>query len=210
VKVNLLRPDLPPRQPKVYAFVAVHFDDDLLDDVAALAERLRGDARLSGLTWSEPYALRATLHFFLNTTESIRARLAELVEELATTASSHVPAPRVRASRLHGFPTAESAHFVVLDLEDVGSVPYLSALQARAEAEAVALGAQPSTRLMAPYLKLGRASTPIDVSPFHDEAKLLSPGRVSAISLYVSSAVQDADVHNRYDRVLTVPLRADP
>jgi hypothetical protein len=134
VKVNLLRPELPaPRaRPKVYAFVAVHFDGDLLDDVAALAERLRGDARLSGATWSEPHALRATLHFFL--------------------------------------------HVVVLDLEDVGAAPYLTALQARAEAEAVALGAEPSTLVRPLFLKLARASTPVDVSAFADEGQDASPG----------------------------------
>lgn len=208
MRLNFLRPQRPPPPPKIHAFVAVHYDDEFLDEVAALAERLRGDPRLSAATWSRPRDLRTTIHFFLDTTEAKRARLPALVEELAAMASSAAPPALVRASRLHGFPSPESASFVVLDVEDVGPVPCLSALQARAEAESVALGYEASTRVAAPFFKLARIGTPVDVSGLADQARTLAPGRLSAISLYVSSAIQNGDVHNRYDRVATAPLRA--
>lgn len=207
MKVNLLRPPLPPRPQGIHAFIAVHYDDELLDEVAALAERLRGDPRLSGVSWDDVSALRTTVHFFLRTTEAKRARLRGLVEELAEMASSAAPWALVRPSRLHGLPTPERAHFVVLDVADVPPATCLAALRARAEAESVAFGSAPSTRAEPVVLRLARATSPVDLSGLTDIG-VLAPGRLSAISLYVSRAGQEGNVQNRYDRVMTAPLRA--
>lgn len=207
MKVNLLRPPLPPRPPEIHAFVAVHYDDELLDEVAALAERLRGDPRLSGASWDDPSALRTTLHFFLRTTEARRARLHGLVEELAEMASSAAPWALVRPSRLHGLPTSERAHFLLLDVADVPPATCLAALRARTEVESVAFGSAPSTWAQPLVLRLARASVPVDISGLPD-AGILAPGRLTAISLYVSRAGQEGNVQNRYDRVMTAPLRA--
>ena len=210
MKVNLLQPERPPPSPEIHAFVAVHYDDDLLDEVAALAERLRGDARLSGATWYDPNFYRSTIQFFLRTTEAQRARLLAFVDELAAMVSSSSSGPAlVRPARVNGLISAAEALVVVLDVEDVPPGTVLTALRARAEAEHIAFGHAPSTLLRPLSLLLARVRSPVDVSDLAGEAASLPTGRLTAISLYVSSAVQIGDVHNRYDRVMTVPLSPD-
>jgi 2'-5' RNA ligase len=208
VRLNLLRPERPPPPPKVHAFLAVHYDEEFLDEVAALAERLRGDARLSAATWVPAHAVDTTIHFFLDTREAQRVRLTAFVDELAALASE-LPAPlRVRASRLHGLPTADSAHFLVVDVEDDGPARTLTTLQARVEAEAVALGCKPQERPFATFLKLARVTPAVDVSGLAGAARSLPAARITAISLYASSPVQIGDVHNRYDCLATAELEA--
>ncbi len=208
MKVNLLQPERPPRPPEIHAFLAVDLDDELTDQVAALAERLRGDPRLSGATWGPPEAYQATLAFFLRTHEAQRQRLRAFVDELAASLTATGPSALVRVTRLHGLPTPDSANFLLLDLEDAGPEPYLSELVARAEVEHVAHGNAPTTRPFPTHLKLARMTPAVDVSELAGAARSLRPGRLVSLSLYVTSAVQDGEVHNRYDWVATAPLRA--
>lgn len=82
MRLNLLRPERKPPAPKVHAFLAVHYDEEFLDEVAALVERLRGDPRLSQAKWVSPSHLRTTINFFLATSEAQRdALLAAPSEE---------------------------------------------------------------------------------------------------------------------------------
>jgi 2'-5' RNA ligase len=83
VRVNLLRPERKPPEPRVHAFLGVHYDEEFLDEVAALVERLRGDPRLSDAKWVSPSHLRTTIKFFLATTEAQRQALLAVVDELA-------------------------------------------------------------------------------------------------------------------------------
>ena len=84
-------------------FLAVDFDGRFLDEVAALASRLRGDPRLSSARWAKPRdaAHHAALLRRHRATRSVDA-LCALVEELAGGASAWP----VRATAVHGFPDA--------------------------------------------------------------------------------------------------------
>jgi 2'-5' RNA ligase len=214
VRLNLLRPERPPPPPKVHAFLAVHYDEEFLDEVAALAERLRGDPRLSDAIWVSPSGLDTTIHFFLDTSEAQRRTLVALVEELAASAAAAGTATSalVRATKLHGLPSSDSAHFLILDVEAVEDVEggpgsLLGTLQARVEAASIALGYAPSRRPFPTHVKLARVTPAVAVSDHAEAARSLPRGRLTAISLHVSSPNQVGDVQNRYDVIASAPFR---
>jgi 2'-5' RNA ligase len=209
VRLNLLRPERKPPKPKVHAFLAVHYDEEFLDEVAALVQRLRGDPRLSDAKWVNPSHLQTTIKFFLDTSEAQRDALLAVVAELAAAgAASPALFARIRPSTLRGLPSAEKAHFLVVDIEDLPPGSLLGTLQARAEAAAVSLGYAPSTQPFPPQVKLARLTPAVDVSHLGDAARSLRPGRLTAISLHASSPDQIGDVQNRYEVIASARFRA--
>ena len=128
--------------------------------------------------------MHTTLRFFGDTSDAQRDALCALVQELADGASAWP----VRATAVHGFPGPSRAHVLVLDVVDgePGAAPRLGGLAARAEAAAVALGFARELRPYHAHLTLARMRKEVDVSSFAGEAASLTPGLVTAITLYAS------------------------
>jgi 2'-5' RNA ligase len=114
----------------IRTFLAVDFDGAFLDEVAALAERLRSDPRLSAARWAPRETLHATLRFFGDTSDAQVAALRTFAKELAAGSAPFA----VRAPWVHGFPARARANVLVLDI----AAGELAALATRAEARAVA------------------------------------------------------------------------
>ena len=193
----------------IRTFLAVDFDDPFLDEVAALAERLRGAPRLSAARWAARSTLHTTLRFFGDTDDRQLVALRALVGELAATTSSF----EVRASAVHGFPGRDRAHVLVLDVADAleGSSPslpgpILASLAARAESAAVSLGFAAESRPYHGHLTLARMRKAVDVSSFAGEAAALPLGHVTAITLYASSSSPNGAVYTPLERA-TLRLR---
>lgn len=96
----------------IRTFLAVDLDESFLDEVAALAGRLRGVPQLSAARWAARDTLHTTLRFFGDTTDAQVAALRALVKELAAGTRSFA----VRAPWVHGFPARARAHVLVLDV----------------------------------------------------------------------------------------------
>jgi 2'-5' RNA ligase len=184
-------------------FLAVDFDAAFLDDVAALAGRLRGDPRLSAARWAAHETLHTTLRFFGDTSDAQLPKLRALVNELAATASLSPASALVRVAAVHGFPERRRAHVLVLDVADAGSTPFLAPLAARAEAEAIALGFAAEARPYHAHLTLARMRQAVDVSPLAEEAATLPQGRATAITLYASNSSPNGAV---YTQLASAPL----
>ena len=170
-------------------FLAVDFDGAFLDEVAALASRLRGDPRLSTARWAKPETLHTTLRFFGDTSDAQQRALGDLVVELASSAKPL----SVRAPWVHGFPAAARANVLVIDVADADSK--LAAMAIRAEAVAIALGFAGESRLYHAHLTLARMRKPVDVSSLAGEAATLPPGQVTAITLYASRSGPEGAVY---------------
>jgi 2'-5' RNA ligase len=177
--------------------LAVDFDGPFLDEVAALANRLRGAPRLSSARWAARETLHTTLRFFGDTDDAQVEALCALVRALGRGAP---PSP-VRAPCVHGFPDPTRAHVLVLDIHDAGPAPFLADLAARAEATAVALGFAAETRAYHAHLTLARMRKAVDVASFADEAASLPPGRVTSITLYASTSSPSGAVYTPLERV---------
>ena len=185
----------------IRTFLAVDFDDPFLDEVAALAERLRGAERLEAARWAGRETLHGTLRFFGDTDDGQVAALRTLVKELGAGASSFA----VRAPSVHGFPKPARAHVLVLDLHDVdGEALTLTSLAARAEARAVSLGFAAESRRFHAHLTLARMRKAVDVSSLAGEAASLPLGRVTSITLYASSSSPNGAVYTPLERA-TLP-----
>jgi 2'-5' RNA ligase len=177
----------------IRTFLAVDFDGEFLDEVAALAERLRGAPRLSAARWAARETLHATLRFFGDTDDRQLVALRALVKSLAEEATSFA----VRAPEVHGFPDRARAHVLVLDV--LGDAT-LASLARRAEAAAVSLGFAAESRPYHAHLTLARMRKAVDVSSLAGEAASLPPGRVTAITLYASSSSPNGAVYTPLER----------
>lgn len=182
----------------IRTFLAVDFDDPFLDEVAALAERLRGAPRLSSARWAARATLHTTLRFFGDTDDRQLAALRVLVHELAAGA----PSFEVRAPSVHGFPQRDRAHVLVLDIDDVpdASLPKLSLFASRAEAAARSLGFAAESRPYHGHLTLARMRKAVDVSSLAGEAAALPPGHVTSVTLYASSSSPNGAVYTPLER----------
>jgi 2'-5' RNA ligase len=180
----------------IRTFLAVDFDAAFLDEVAALAERLRSEPRLSAARWAPRETLHATLRFFGDTSDAQVAALRTFVKELAAGTASFA----ARAPWVHGFPARARAHVLVLDI----AAGELASLATRAEALAVSLGFAAESRPYHAHLTLARMRKEVDVSSFAAEAASLPSGRVTAITLYASSSSPSGAVYTPLERV-TLP-----
>jgi 2'-5' RNA ligase len=186
----------------IRTFLAVDFDDGFLDEVAALADRLRAVPRLSAARWAARETLHTTARFFGDTDDRQLAALRALVHELA----ANVTALPVRAPSVHGFPERARAHVLVLDiadfLDEAAGAPgaTLASLAARAEARAVSLGFAAESRPYHAHLTLARMRKAVDVTSLTVEAALLPPGRATAITLYASSSSPNGAVYTPLER----------
>jgi RNA 2',3'-cyclic 3'-phosphodiesterase len=176
----------------IRTFLAVDFDEAFLDEVAALAERLRGAPRLSAARWAARDTLHTTLRFFGDTSDAQVAALRTFVKEVAAGTGSFA----VRAPWVHGFPARARAHVLVLDV----AAGELASLATRAEALAVRLGFAAETRPYHAHLTLARMRKPVDVSALAAEAASLPLGRVTAVTLYASSSSPDGAVYTALER----------
>jgi RNA 2',3'-cyclic 3'-phosphodiesterase len=173
-----------------------------LDEVAALAERLRGAPRLSRARWAAPATLHVTLRFFGETSDVQLAALRPLVVELAARVSRPL---RVRAPSVSGFPSPSRAHVLITEVEDDGT---LAELAARAEELAVALGFGPETRAYHPHLTLARMRQAVDVVELAGEGAALPSARVTAVTLYESKTGPAGPVYAPLERAALAA--ADP
>ncbi len=188
----------------IRTFLAVDFDDGFLDEVAALAERLRGGPRLSAARWAARETLHTTLRFFGDTDDRQLAALRVLVKDL----SAGTAAFTVRATEVHGFPQRKSAHVLVLDIADTAVTALgtprseLGSMASRAEATAVRLGFAAEDRPYHAHLTLARMRKPVDVSPLAVEAASVPPGRAIAVTLYASSSSPNGAVYTVLERAV--------
>ena len=188
----------------IRTFLAVDFDDAFLDEVAALAERLRGVPRLSAARWAARTTLHATLRFFGDTDDRQLEALRVLVKDL----SAGTAAFTVRATEVHGFPQRKSANVLVLDLADTAVTEIgtprseLGSMASRAEVTAVRLGFAAEDRPYHAHLTLARMRKPVDVSSLANDAATLPLGRVTAITLYASSSSPNGAVYTPLERAL--------
>lgn len=187
----------------IRTFLAVDFDDGFLDEVAALAERLRAVPRLSAARWAARDTLHTTLRFFGDTDDRQLVALRALVHELAAGVTS-LP---VRAPSVHGFPDPARAHVLVLDIRDgeteaatAAPTVTLGSLAARAEATAVSLAFARESRLYHAHLTLARMRKVVDVTSLAVEAASLPAGRATAITLYASSSSPNGAVYTPLER----------
>jgi len=167
----------------IRTFLAVDLDGELLDEVAALASRLRGGAVLSGpgVRWVDRSAMHVTLRFFGSTTDEQLVTQRALVSELAVPAA---PTERVvRAASLTGFPDAHRARIVVVELA-AGSL--LDSLAQRAESAARAMGFEAESRAYRPHLTLARSKAPRDITALSAAPLRLPAGRIESLTLYGS------------------------
>ena len=188
----------------IRTFLAVDFDDGFLDEVAALAERLRGDQRLSAARWAARATLHTTLRFFGDTDDRQLAALRVLVKEVSAGAAAFA----VRATEVHGFPQRKSAHVLVLDIADTAVTALgtprseLGSMASRVEATAVKLGFAAEDRPYHAHLTLARMRKPVDVSPLAAEAASLPLGRATAVTLYASSSSPNGAVYTVLERAV--------
>ena len=178
----------------IRTFLAVDFDDPFLDEVAALAQRLRGDPRLSAARWAARETLHTTVRFLGDTSDAQVATLRRFVKELADETASFA----VRAPWVHGFPARARAHVLVLDV----AAGELASLATRAEALAVSLGFAAESRPYHAHLTLARMRKTVDVSSLAAEAASLPLGRVTAITLYASSSSPSGAVYTPLERAV--------
>lgn len=167
-------------------FLAADLDSQFLDEVAALALRLRGVSRLSGARFVARDAMHVTLRFFGNTDDDQVEALRALVPSL------RVQGP-VRARSLTGFPDPRRARVVVVELDDGG---VLGVRAREAEAAAVRLGFAPETRAYSPHLTLARLrGAPADVRALATEVATLPEGRIVGVTLYASTTAPTGPIY---------------
>jgi 2'-5' RNA ligase len=176
----------------IRTFLAVDFDGPFLDEVAALADGLRGAPRLSAARWAARDTLHTTLRFFGDTDDRQLAALRTFVNELAAGTASFA----VRTPWVHGFPARARANVLVLDV----AAGELASLATRAEARAVSLGFAAESRPYHAHLTLARMRKEVDVSSLAAEAASLPLGHVTAITLYASSSSPDGVVYRPLER----------
>ena len=176
----------------IRTFLAVDFDAPFLDEVSALAGRLRGAPQLSAARWAARDTLHTTVRFFGDTDDDQLAALRALVKELA----AGTPSFAVRAPWVHGFPARARAHVLVLDI----AAGELASLATRAEATAVSLGFAAESRPYHAHLTLARMRKAVDVSPLAAEAASLPAGHVTAVTLYASASSPNGAVYTALER----------
>jgi 2'-5' RNA ligase len=181
-------------------FLAVDLDHELLDAAltrtTVLAERL-ASVSSSKVRWVARDAMHVTLRFFGNTDETQLAALRALVLQVG----SRVDAPiAVRAAQLTGFPTAERAHVMVLELEEPAGV--LASLAETAEREAIVLGFAAESRAYRPHLTLARLRERTDLTPFVRDVDALPLGHATALTLYASTTSASGPVYTALERVV--------
>lgn len=188
-------------------FLAVDLDGAFLDEVAALAHRLRGAPRLSAARWAAPETMHVTLRFFGNSDDAQVLGQRALALALGAEAATSTESLGASAPHVSGFPQARRAHVLILDILDGGG---LASLAARAEAAAVALGFTPEQRAYHAHLTLARMRAAVDVSSFAEEAASLPPARVTAVTLYASTTTAAGPVYMPLERVVLPVLPAPP
>jgi 2'-5' RNA ligase len=145
----------------IRTFLAVDFDDAFLDEVAALADRLRAGPRLSAARWAARETLHTTLRYFGDTDDRQLVAMRALVHELATGVTSLPVRAQARAVSL-GF-AAESrpyhAHLTLARMRkavDVTSLAVEAASLGAGQATAITLYASSSSPNGAVYTPLER------------------------------------------------------
>jgi 2'-5' RNA ligase len=174
------------------AFVALDFDDAVLDAAAALTTRLgpelspqarrhpegaRAQTGLRGARWVDRSRLHVTLRFFAaldaETVAAVTALVPRFVGRLAIA---------IDGRSLLAFPDARRAHVLTVDVGNAA----LSELAADVDRALAEIGVPPEPRPFRAHLTLARFRASTDVRALALPADALVAGRAIALSFYES------------------------
>ena len=183
----------------IRTFLALDLDERFLDDVASLADRLRGRSRLSTaakVSWTRRETMHVTVRFFGDTDEALVPQLQHAVRALAAGRGEL----RVRARRLGAFPDPRRTRVLVLAIEEPRGV--LEDVAKRAEALAVGLGFPPDEHgTYKPHLTLARLRGGEDVRELVAATPVDIEGRVLSLTLYRSDLGKGPDGRPLYTAI---------
>jgi 2'-5' RNA ligase len=178
------------------AFVALDLQATFLDHVAALAERLRGDARLRDARWVTREQMHLTLRFLGNIENTAADAFGAMIAQ-----SADARAIELEAAGLLVFPDPRRARVLTIAIRE--HTGRLVNLAARCDALAIQLGLEPSEVPYQPHLTLARFARPRDLRALVAEVGFSHAGAATALTLYRSDTRREGPV---YTSVSSLPL----
>ena len=166
------------------AFIALDFDDAVLDEAAALGTRLAPG--LGRARWVDRARLHLTLRFFAALDAPSVGAVAGLLPRFEGR-----PAIAIAGRSLLAFPSARRAHVLTVDLESAA----LAALAADVDRALAEIGLPPESRPFRAHLTLARFRASTDVQAVVAATQTSVSGRATALSFYESVTRPEGPVY---------------